>query len=130
MDQSARLVRFLDGPVEILFLAAPDTIDKVGPVVSAFRGRRARLLLFPQPGAVGLVIFLVRDGHVAFGAVKNVADGVASHIQLLVVPWRANEAGNRFAAEAGSADAGLVVANPVAHFEFQHLALPYTVKLE
>src|SRR5579862_2007292 len=43
---------------------------------------------------------------------------------------RADETGNRFAAKAGSADAGLVVADPVAHFELQHLAFPYAVELE
>src|SRR2546426_11135637 len=64
---------------------------------------RPRPLTAPQPGPITAGVF-VTGGQIALGAIKNVADGVATPEQ------------------AALTDLGFVVGDPVTDFEFHHLA--------
>src|SRR5215813_1360127 len=73
MHQRRREMALLDVGVQVLALAAANSLDEVFPVAPAFAARWPRLLLLAKESLVGVVPL---DRHVTFRAVEDVADAV------------------------------------------------------
>src|SRR5256885_1781291 len=101
--------------------------------MSEYDSYKSWLHFFAEPAFVGIVF---AHGHVAFGAVEKVADGVVrAGIGPSLRPGgrgflgcarrsRRSQAGvgNAFASESLGADKRFVICDPVADLELEHLA--------
>src|SRR5580704_8304720 len=116
--------------MNILGTAAANAINEVRIVVARGFTVWPGFGLFRQPRFVGVVAV---DGKIALRTIKQVADGVGLCIlwtkgllfvsRLFVGIGGKAGGGNRAGAVSAAADFRFVVGDPVADFEFDHLAL-------
>src|SRR5215468_9710592 len=104
---------FFDIRVQIFPLAAANGFDEILPIASTFPARGPWLLFAPEECLVRIVSF---NGHVAFGAIEDIADAVAIRDHSLLVTALAN---GRF-----------VIRHPVTDFENDQRLLAVLVEFE
>src|ERR1700722_1887352 len=131
MHQRRRDVSFLNRRMNILGTTAANAINEVRVVVTRGFTVWPGLGLIRQPRLVGVVAV---NGKIALRTIKQVTDGVGLGIlwtkgllfvSRLLVGICGNTSGGYGAGAVGAgADFRFVVGDPVAGFEFHHLAFP------
>ena len=80
MQERGGDIAFLDGRVQLLFLATYYAVDEICPVVPSGRRTWTRFLRFSY---LRLVAVVAVHGHVAVGAVEDVANRVQRPLSFL-----------------------------------------------
>src|SRR5690242_18760396 len=130
MDQRDGDVALLDRAMQVFCTAAANTVNKVCEVIASGFAGRPGLDLVCEESLVGVVAI---NHYVSVGTVKEITDGVGLGIlraeRLLSLSTGmidgGFETGGRDGASTprGCTDLRFMVSNPVADFDFQHLAL-------
>ena len=115
---------FLNRTMEIFGASAANASDEVCPVVAGCFARRSRLDLIREPGLVGIVSI---DCQVTVRSVEDIADGVGFSVfraqNLLILVLLAQACGwNAIDAIGVPPDLGLMIGDPMSHFELHHLS--------